>query len=111
MTELNRGSISLPVADTQPSARCLPLSPISVFQRSFKVSMDRSVCIQAMAYSRQGIVAVALKSDAILKCEIKLFHHSTLKPLADIDVFPAVSQKLSKCDGIIKQHKTGTHQP
>lgn len=56
-----------------------------------------------MAYSRQGIVAVTLKNS----CDIKLFHHSTFKHLTDVNIFSTVAQKLSKCDEIIKQHKTG----
>lgn len=74
-----------------------------VLQRSFKISSEKNSLIKSMASSRQGVVAVAMKSS----CQIKLFHHSTLRPLAEVNVYSLVSTKLSNCDEIIKQHKTG----
>lgn len=67
------------------------------------MASEKNSVIQSMTYCRQGVVAIAMKSS----CDIKLFHHSTLKRLANVSVFSPVAQKLNKCDEIIKQHKTG----
>ena len=76
---------------------------VCLLQRSFNVSNEKNASVQSMAYSRQGVVAVSLKSS----CDIRLFHHSTFKHLTDINIFSTAAQKLSKCEEIIKQHKTG----
>ena len=79
---------------------------VCLLQRSFNVSNEKNASVQSMAYSRQGVVAISLKSS----CDIRLFHHSTFKHLTDINIFSTAAQKLSKCEEIIKQHKTGELQ-
>ncbi|XP_076362739.1 rho guanine nucleotide exchange factor 17 isoform X3 [Tachypleus tridentatus] len=69
-------------------------------EHSFQVTRSSSKTMLCMVASGLG-VWLAIQNSAILK----LFHATTYEDLLEINVSPAVTQMLSRCDDIIRQHK------
>ncbi|XP_022241065.1 rho guanine nucleotide exchange factor 17-like [Limulus polyphemus] len=69
-------------------------------EHSFQVTRGSSKTMFCMVASDLG-VWLAIQNSAILK----LFHATTYEDLLEVNVSPAVTKMLSRCDDIIRQHK------
>ncbi|CAE1228221.1 ARHGEF17 [Acanthosepion pharaonis] len=78
------------------------VNPLTLkIEHQFVVNPDVSRCVQCIVSSGQGVWVAPQQSS-----KVNLYHATTYEFLHEINITPAVTQKLQSADDIIRQHKT-----
>lgn len=78
------------------------VNPLTLkIEHQFVVNPDTSRCVQCIVSSGQGVWVAPQQSS-----KVNLYHATTYEFLHEINITPAVTQKLQAADDIIRQHKT-----